>query len=311
MTISLRLRFNHGRFWLLALVVASASSRDCAADDKFPPELVRFHPSDKNPVFKAAGSGHWDARIRERGWILRDGDDWHLWYTGYDGSREGLKMLGYATSRDGLAWTRHKDNPIYKEHWVEDMMVVRHNGTFYMFAEGRDDVAQLLTSKDGVRWKREGSLDVRRTGGQPIDAGPYGTPTAWLEDGVWHLFYERGDKAVWLAKSRDLKTWTNVSDDPVLRPGPGDYDKRMIALNQIVKHGGRYYAYYHGTGEETKPSRWTTNIATSTDLVRWEKYAGNPLLPVEANKSSGILIHDGKKFRLYTMHDEVQVHSSE
>jgi sucrose-6-phosphate hydrolase SacC (GH32 family) len=290
---------------LLATYVLSTAS---LAGEKFPPELVRFRPYEKNPVFKAGGLGHWDARIRERGWVLREGDRWHLWYTGYDGTREGLKMLGYATSRDGLKWARHGEAPIYKEHWVEDMMVVRHEGTYYLFAEGRGDRPQLLTSKDGIHWKREGQLDVRRKDGRPIERGPYGTPTAWRENGVWHLFYERSDKGVWLAKSRDLKTWTNVSDEPVLRPGPGQYDKQLIALNQIVQHAGRYYAYYHGSGDAANPRRWTTNVATSTDLVRWEKYAGNPLLPLEANKSSGILVHDGQQFRLYTMHDEVHVH---
>jgi hypothetical protein len=49
-------------------------------------------------------------------------------------------------------------------------------------------------------------------------------------------------------------------------------------------------------------------VATSTDLVRWEKYPGNPLQPVAENKSSGIVVHDGEKFRLYTMHPAVYLH---
>lgn len=296
---------------MLPLVIATvigAFSTGVKADDKFPPELVQFKADAGNPIFTAAGKGSWDARIRERGWILREGDRYHLWYTGYDGTRQGLKMLGYATSRDGLSWTRRRSNPIYRDHWVEDMMVVKYDGVYYMFAEGRDDQSQLLTSKDGLLWKRRGILDVRRTNGRPIEAGPYGTPTAWREKGVWYLFYERRDAGVWLARSKDAKVWTNVRDDPVLRPGPGKYDEQLIALNQIIKHQGRYYAYYHGSGKQAKPRLWTTNVATSTDLVHWEKYPNNPLLPVEANKSSGILVHDGKQFRLYTMHDQVHVH---
>ena len=58
------------------------------------------------PVFNGAGPNHWDAKIRERGWIMREGDTYHLWYTGYDGTREGIKLLGYATSADGRTWTR-------------------------------------------------------------------------------------------------------------------------------------------------------------------------------------------------------------
>lgn len=279
-----------------------------AADKPFPPELVKFRPYQGNPVFQGAGDGAWDAKIRERGWVLRDGAKWRMWYTGYDGTREGTKYLGYATSTDGLHWKRHPGNPIYRRHWVEDMMVVKRRGTFYMFAEGKHDVAQLLTSKDGIKWTRVGPLDIRRTNGKPISKGPRGTPTAWFENGTWHLFYERYDKGVWLATSKDMKVWKNVRDEPVLTPGPGKYDRLMIALNQIVKYRGRYYAFFHGSGTPTKPRLWTTDVAVSTDLVHWKKYPGNPLLPEKDNRSSGIVVHDGKRFRLYTMHGRVDVY---
>jgi hypothetical protein len=148
------------------------------------------------------------------------------------------------------------------------------------------------------------------TNGDPISEGAYGTPFAWYEEGLWRLFYERGDRGVWLAQSRDLKVWTNVQDEPVLARGPERYDREMIALNQVIRHDGRYYAYYHGSGTPAKPRLWTTNVAVSTDLVRWKKYPGNPLLPERENKSSGIVVFDGREYRLYTMHDRVDVHLS-
>lgn len=51
-------------------------------------------------------------------------------------------------------------------------------------------------------------------------------------------------------------------------------------------------------------------MAASDDLIRWKKCPQNPLLPVAENKSSGIVVHDGKRLRLYTMHDKVEVHFS-
>lgn len=296
---------------LLALLVAVAASRvSTAAEPEFPEELVSFTPYRANPVFEAAGAGHWDARIRERGWILKEGDTWRLWYTGYDGTREGQKMLGLATSNDGLRWTRHANNPLYTEHWVEDIQVLRQGDTYYMFAEGAEDRAHLLQSADGVRWERVGPLEVRLKNGDPIPPGPYGTPTALFEDGRWFLFYERGDRAVWLATSKDMRVWTNVQDEPVLRPGPDAYDRDQIAMNQVIKHGGRFYAYYHGAAKPSagEPTFWSTAVAVSSDLIHWKKYPKNPLFPIEQNKSSGILVHDGKRFRLYTMHDIVHSH---
>jgi sucrose-6-phosphate hydrolase SacC (GH32 family) len=105
--------------------------------------------------------------------------------------------------------------------------------------------------------------------------------------------------------------WTNLQDEPVMKPGPGEYDKDLIALNQIIKNNGRYYAYYHGSAKTgANKGKWSTNVATSTDLIKWEKYPNNPLLPIAENKSSGIVIHDGERFRLYTMHPEVYLHKS-
>ena len=273
---------------------------------EFPPALVRFVPYAHNPLFTPAGPGHWDVKIRERGWIMRDGDLWHLWYTGYDGTREGIKLLGHATSADGFAWTRDAANPLDREHWIEDMMVVRHDGTWTMFAEGRGESSQWLTSPDGVRWTRQGTLDIRLANGKAIPPGSFGTPTAWREeDGTWYLMYERGDRGVWLATSRDLKTWTNVQDEPVLSPGPDAYDRVMIAVNQVVRRDGRYFAYYHGSGDRAAPRSWTTNVAVSTNRVHWTKYSGNPI--VAGNRSSGIVVPlaDGG-LRLYTMHDKVE-----
>lgn len=291
---------------LLALPIFPIASL-AAEPAKFPDELVHFKPYAKNPVFVPGKSDEWDAAIRERGWILRDGDLYHLWYTGYDGSREGLRMLGYASSRDGIHWKRFPQNPLNKDHWIEDMMVVKHRGTFYMFAEGQGDQAHLLKSDDGLHWKRVGQLDVRTTNGKPIEPGPYGTPTAYFENGTWYLFYERGDAGVWLATSKDMKVWTNVQDDPVLTLGPKEHDRLMIALNQIVKHKGRYYAYYHGSGSPEKPRLWSPAIATSTDLIHWTKYPQNPLRDPKENRSSGIVVPDGDQFRFYTMHGQVDL----
>ena len=44
------------------------------------------------------------------------------------------------------------------------------------------------------------------------------------------------------------------------------------------------------------------------NLIHWEKYAKNPLFPLEENKSSSILVQDGQRYLLDTMHDQVRRH---
>ena len=272
--------------------------------DDFPDDLVRWKPSPVAPVFKGEGGTAWDQKIRERGWIARDGGTFHLWYTGYNVDRKTDKFLGHATSPDGLAWTRDPANPLHATSWVEDVCVLKVGATFWMFAEGRDDIAHRLISADGRSWWDLGPLDIRDTHGQPIPPGPRGTPTAWFEDGVWSLFYERGDRGVWLARSNDGVTFTNVQDDPVVAMGPeGAYDSTAVAINQVFKRGGVYYAVYHAN-KNTPWKDWSTCIARSRDLVHWEKYPGNPI--VGENCSSGMIVETADGPRLYTAHPEVR-----
>jgi beta-1,2-mannobiose phosphorylase / 1,2-beta-oligomannan phosphorylase len=296
--------------WAIAQVPAAPARR--AATAEFPAELVKWKPRPGKPVFQGEGPGHWDVKIRERGWIMHDGDEYRLWYTGYDGTQEGIKLLGYATSPDGLNWTRSAKNPLIADRWVEDMTVVIVDGNYYMFAEGKDDNhTEMLTSKDGIEWKWEGPLNVRAADGATQARRPCGTPTVWIENGVWYLFYEWNDKGVWLATTSDpqKRVWTNVEDEPVLTTGPGDYDKDMIAVDQVIRHRGAYYAFYHGSGSGTQePRTWNTNIARSVDLVHWKKYQGNPI--VDDNKSSGVVVAVAGGLRLYTMHDQVDVFES-
>lgn len=301
------------RFLLLFLLAPSFASPAGGAErsKEFPSELVEFVAYQDNPVFAGTGKDTWDRKIRERGYILREADTYHLWYTGYNHNRSDANYtaamyLGYATSPDGFNWTRCPENPVFDKAWTEDMFVVKHGDTYYMFAEGLRDIAHMLTSQDRVRWHDHGKLDVRLTSGKPLSPGPYGTPTVWIEGEKWYLFYERNDAGIWLATSTDRKVWTNVQDDAVIAAGPEAYDKHAVALNQVLKYGDRYYGYYHANADPKWRGAWTTNVAVSGDLVHWKKYPHNPIIP--GNYSSGQLVHDGRRYRLYTMHPEVRVY---
>jgi beta-1,2-mannobiose phosphorylase / 1,2-beta-oligomannan phosphorylase len=291
----------------VALTGCRPTSPRSEHDIPFPDELVRFKSYENNPVFSGTGVETWDKNIRERGFILKEQDGYHMWYTGYnEEATDTMLKLGYATSSDGVRWTRYPANPIFRESWVEDMMVVLHDGTYYMFAEGLNDRAHLLISQNKISWSDRGFLKISYTNGKPLSEGPYGTPTVFKGlDRKWYLLYERNDEGIWLATSDDFINWTNVRDEPVIERGPEAYDRYGVAVNQVVVYHGIYYAVYHATALEDW-SEWSTNVAASKDLLNWTKFAGNPI--IKENKSSGILVNDGERWNLYTMHDNVCLH---
>jgi beta-1,2-mannobiose phosphorylase / 1,2-beta-oligomannan phosphorylase len=297
----------------LSLLLFTASCQNPKKNsEEFPPEMVSFKPCESNPVFGGTGTDTWDRQIRERGYILYEEGNFKMWYSGYNGGHNP-KYLGYATSADGINWKRYSNNPVFDSKWTEDMFVIKVDNTYYMFAEGKNDIAHLLTSPDGIHWQAEGDLIILRTGGDTIP-GPYGTPTVWIEDGRWYLFYERNDEGIWLATSEDQITWTNIQDEPVLKKGPEKYDAGAVAANQVIKYKDRYYIFYHSStnpdwADPDENALWSSNVAVSTDLIHWEKYPGNPI--VKGDHSSPILVFDGKNYRLYTMHDKVWLYFPE
>ncbi len=301
---------------LLALGLVQVFCVAQATEPDVPTELIDFGPVSRAALFAGGGQQAWDRDLRERGWIMREGGLWHLWYTGSNAATDPVRRVGYASSCDGLNWSRSLLNPLVGDRWVEDVCVVKQgmgrSGQYWMFAEGDRDVAHLLLSRDRLHWQQQGPLDIRLVSGAPIDDGPRGTPAVWLEKKTWYLFYERMDLGVWLATSKDLKVFTNTSDEPVLACGPEGYDRYAIAIDQIVSHKGRYYAYYHASALKSR-SEWTTCIATSDDLRHWKKSLANPIVPVDPahpKQSSATLIFDGSRHRLYTTHPDVRVRYS-
>ena len=95
----------HGMQGFFLLWLAAGCLAASAADAPiFPSELVDFGPVSRDPLFAGGGPQAWDRDLRERGWIMREGNCWHLWYTGSNADRSPFRRVGYATGSDGLNW---------------------------------------------------------------------------------------------------------------------------------------------------------------------------------------------------------------
>jgi beta-fructofuranosidase len=102
----------------------------------------------------------------------------------------------------------------------------------------------------------------------------------WLlsaEDG-YHLFHMQkvaGDVdsiEIGHAVSTDLVRWTAL--DPALTTAPeGAWDSVRLRTGTVLFQDGRYFLFYGAAPDHVD----RVGLATSTDLVHWERFGGNPL----------------------------------
>ncbi len=123
-----------------------------------------------------------------------------MWYSG--GEQNEPNAIGYATSPDGLAWTKAEGNPVFapdpsqpwEKHKVTACQVVRQGGWHVMFYIGfRDEQhAQigLARSKDGLGgWQRHPANPIIRPGKDRWDHDACYKPFAIRDGTRWLLWY--------------------------------------------------------------------------------------------------------------------------
>lgn len=162
------------------------------------------HPS---PVL-AQGSGAWDNFITRVGSVLFDAGSstYRMWYTGGTGWFNPLKV-GYATSSDGITWSRHPTPVLeYGEtvEWINNQASVIANGgllAMYLSSSARD--IRLATSSDGINW----SID---------DCGPVLAPS----NTGWDNYRVQSASPLRLANGR-LNIWYAGQNGPTSRSSIG------------------------------------------------------------------------------------------
>jgi predicted GH43/DUF377 family glycosyl hydrolase len=138
---------------------------------------------------------------------------YRMWYSG--GEQGEPNAIGYATSPDGLRWTKRADNPVFRPDprngWEKDRVtacqVVRHRGWFVMFYIGFRDEAHaqigLARSRDGITgWQRHPANPIIRPGKDRWDHDAVYKPFALWDGKRWLLWYNGrrgGDEQIGLA----------------------------------------------------------------------------------------------------------------
>ena len=119
-----------------------------------------------NPVLEPGAEGEWDSRDLATPFVLQVGPaDYRMWYAGL--GDDWTWRIGYATSSDGVSWTKHPNNPvldigaeIWNNRMVQGPSVLFEGGTYKMWLQTAGDdgsgdwtpYVAYATSPDGVSW---------------------------------------------------------------------------------------------------------------------------------------------------------------
>lgn len=178
---------------------------------------------DRGAVLPRGGPGSFDERIASFADVWKDGATYHLVYEAAGTSSAYPGDVAYATSPDGIRWTKHGIILKHSGRWESanngTPSLFKEGNTWYLFYHGFDGRDVRVFGASGPELTR-----LRRmNGGRPLvdtsaagwDAGTVGKRSVIKQGGYYWMVYEGStdqpfDRARWssgLARSRDLLTW--------------------------------------------------------------------------------------------------------
>ncbi len=210
-----------------------------------------------NPVLGHGAPGEWDEGAVDHSEVIFDGVTYHLWDAG--GAAVHATDIGYATSSDGVTWTKYPGNPVLRRGeagaWdsvsLQPGAVLWDGTTFHMWygahrstpVESSPFPTGYATSPDGVTWTKHPSNPVLPVGAPGSwDSGGAGI-TAVVADGgtyrAWYWGWQTLDRiAIGYATSPDGVTWTK-RPEPVLEPR--GWEGGSVAFPMVVLSGCVYH----------------------------------------------------------------------
>ncbi len=219
---------------------------------------------DPSPVL-TPDAGTWEAYTIEQPMVIREDGNYKMWYTG---SPDWIvTKIGYATSPDGIHWTKYSGNPVMdvgKAAWEAggpySCSVLPSSGGYRMWYGAYEAVPSQVarigyaTSLDGITWQRDtvNNPVVGVGGAAQWDAGWAIAPHVLQVEDTHYMWYTgaatgSGTRSGGVAISNDMgKTWTKHAMNPVLQPSNGGWDGTYVELGTVLRRGDTLDIWYAG-----------------------------------------------------------------
>ena len=256
-----------------------------------------------NPVMRGT-PGAWDSLHVSSPFVMKDGDTYRMWYMGAqddDDLGRFFYSLGYATSQDGIHWTKHPDPVIEtgadidpNHRGVYSPYVIKDGDTLKMWycsanVNPGHDVMEYAYSFDGITWTKPMDTPIMDPGLSP-DNWIFG-PVVKKIDGQYKMWYCNGSggypypASTYFAISEDGINWRK--DDlynPVFPANTNNFWEDVgVGFCDIIEENGAYFALYgawrsDGRGFPIGLAKYSpTTIPAGNVTGTWMK-AGSPYL---------------------------------
>jgi hypothetical protein len=169
---------------------------------------------------------------------------WHL-YT----LQSNLETVRHLTSRDLVNWTEHA--PAMTGGEIATGMVMRHQGTYYLFYTMGQGAIGLVTST--TPWHFDRSNAKRIAGPDPHhypDAKPFRDVSVFYNENeqLWWMLCEAHTSAkgvqVALLKAKELEGPWEPFSALYTQPRDGDKLNQFVSCPQLIQHEGDWYLTY-------------------------------------------------------------------
>lgn len=190
------------------------------------------------PVIAPRGDG-WESAGTFNPAVVRHDGRIVMLYRAQD--RSGTSRLGYASSPDGIHFTRRPEPVLSpkadyeRDGGIEDPRLVKIDRTYYLTYTAynkKDAQLCLATSTDLVHWDRKGVILPAYRGRWNVGWTKSGAIVPEKIDGKYWMYFlgTAADKTdqMGLAYSLDLLHWADALDVPVLPRRPSTFDSRVV-----------------------------------------------------------------------------------
>jgi len=177
-----------------------------------------------NPVLPAGPPGSWDEMESEGPTVIKDGATYKMWYHGCNADYS-VCSIGYATSPDGVTWTKYAGNPVLEAtpgQWDESGLawprVIKNVAVYEMWYRS-DGKIGWATSPDGMAWTKDPGNPVLSEG---WDGGGVGPSFVLLDGGTYKMWTSSGvdeTSGIGYLESTDGIVWTQPVSNPVMVKG--------------------------------------------------------------------------------------------